>query len=107
MPSVRRSGIDSFPHAPTSRKEINDLRILIRFTESSQERGAGCINGEVSKGLRFLAKLARGFRAYLSFTLMNSPPDGFLRNGVSIKLKGGADTKRQPSGSLECSLLHQ
>ena len=100
MPSFRRSGIDSFPHAPTFRQKINDLRISTQVIESSHEFWAGCANGEVLKGRRFLAQLPREFRVSLSFTMRDSSFKGFLRRGVSIKLKGGSYNKKPPSGVL-------
>ena len=97
MPSFRKEGIDSFEMAPTFQQKINDLRILIQVIDNSREICAGCINGVVLRGPKFLAQLAREFLVSLSFYPGDFPFEGFLRLGFFAKLKGGADTLRKSS----------
>ena len=108
MPSFRRSGIDSISHVPTFQKKINDLRILIHVIENSQDFFLGRINGEVLKGAKFLARLAREFGASLFFypeEWAHPTPQGGPKARLFHKTERRSRHKMQPFPALESSPL--
>ena len=104
MTAFRRSRIDSFSQVQTFQQKINDLRILIQVIDNSQNCCAGSINGDVLRGGKFLAQLAREFRASLSFYHGEFPLQGPLRHVNSTKPKGGIGAKTKPFSALGISL---
>ena len=99
-PAFRRPGIVSFSQVPTFQHKIDELRILIQVIGNSQNFCLVSINGNVLRGAKFLAQLAREFRASLSCDPEEFPIMGPLRRVTFTKPKGGVDTKTNPFRAL-------